>query len=145
MGQSAPLIFYASIMEVHIKPSRSGRMQYVADIYEVEIETNNGATPVDTFGGNQRKGGLSGFAKGAVHTILGFKSATRVEGTPDFDWLDAIVNHTILTLYGTIVGDTTGRRRRYEGMPLTDKEGFGLSKPSMNDIRIHCGPPTYTR
>ncbi len=145
MGQSAPLIFYASIMEVHMKPSRGGKLEYVADLIEVEIETSNNAQPVDTFGGNNKKGGLSGFSKGAVHSIIGFKAATRVEGAPDFNWLDVIVNQTILTMFGTIVGDTTGKRRRYEGMALTDKEGFGLSKPSMNDIRMHCGPPSSTR
>jgi hypothetical protein len=143
--QPQPLIFYASIMEVHVKASRGGQLVYVADINEVTIKTSNGAQPVDTFGGDNKKGGLSGFSKGPVHSVLNFKSATRVEGAPEFDWLTAVAEHTLLTLYGFIVGDQNGKRRKYEGMPLTTDENFGLGKPSMNDIQIHCGRPSFTR
>ena len=142
--QPQPLLFYASVMEVHVKPSRGGRMQYVSDIYEVSIKTSNGASPVDTFGGDNKKGGLSGFSKGPVHSIITFKSATRVEGAPEFSWIDAVADHQILTLFGFIVGDQNGKRRKYEGMPLTNDETFGLGKPSMNDIQIHCGRPSFS-
>lgn len=142
--QGEPLIFYASTMEVHVKPSRSGRLQYVSDISEVELNMTNGSQPVDTFGAQNKKGGLAGFTKGPVHTIITFKTATRVEGAPEFSWIDAVNGHTILTIKGYIVGDASGKKRTYEGMPLSSQESFGLGKPSMNNIQIHCGPPAFT-
>jgi len=145
MPQGDPLIFYASVMHVHVKASRSGRLQYVADINEVTIKTGNGSTPVDTFGAQSKKGGLAGFTRGPVHSVINFKSATRIEGTPEFDWLDAITNYTLLTLKGYIMGDTSGKKRMYEGMPISSDENFGLGKPAMNDIQIHCGPPVVDK
>lgn len=141
MPQGSPLIFYASIMEVHVKPSRGGVLQYVGDINGVTIKTSNGSSPVMTFGAQNKRGGLGGFTKGPVESVITFKSATRIEGTPEFNWLDAIVNHTLLTLKGAILGDTSGKKRTYEGMAITLDEDFGLGKPSAADIQIHCGPP----
>lgn len=142
---SQPLLQYASIMEVHLKPSLGGKLQYVSDLNDVELDISNGSQAVHTFGADEKKGGLGGFSRGAVETIVAFKSATRIEGAPEFDWVDAIVNFKILTLLGYIVGDTSGKRVQLEGMPQTIKQGFGLGKPSMADIRIHCGRPKYVR
>ncbi len=140
-----PLLYYASTMEVHIKVSRGGKLTYVADINEVDIDLRNNAQAVHTFGADGKRGGLGGFSKGPVETIITFKSATRVEGAPEFDWMDAVINHKYLTLIGFIQGDTSGKRRKYEGMPLTNKETFGLGKPSMADIQLHCGRPDFVR
>jgi hypothetical protein len=144
--QPQPLIFYASIMEVHVRPSRGGRLVYVSDINEVMIKLSNGATGVDTFGADNKRGGLGGFAKGPVHNMLTFKSATRVEQTElEFDWISAVQEHMLLTVQGYIVGDQSGKRRKYEGMPMSLDESFGLGKPSMADIQIHCGRASLIR
>ena len=144
--QPQPMLFFASIMEVHVKASRGGVLYYVGDINKVQLKLANGAQAVDTFGGDNKQGGLSGFSKGSVHTIVTFDSFTRVEQADlEFDWITAVSDQTLLTIIGRIVGDTSGRRRRYEGMPTNLDEDFGLGKPNMNQIGVHCGRPTLTR
>jgi hypothetical protein len=140
--QSQPLISFASVMQVHVKP-RGGRLQYVADLHNCKLAHAKGNKPVNTFSGNARKGGLAGFSKGPFETVITFETAIRIEGAPQFSFVQSMANDEFLTIYGQIEGDTSGKRVRYEGQILRADWDFGLDKPSNESVTIHCGAPTF--
>jgi hypothetical protein len=140
--QSAPLISYASVMQCHIK-ARGGVLSYVADLMDVKLAHESGDKPVNTFCGDAKRGGLSGFSNGPFQTVVTFSTAIRIEGSPQFSFIEAMRNKQTLTIYGQIEGDTTGRRAKYEGRVLRADWDFGLEKPSSQAVTIHCGAPSF--
>ncbi len=128
-----PLVTYVSKMEVHLQAD-GGPLVYMGDIMRCRISSKSGDNPVNTFGGAEGKGGLSGFSDGPFESMINFDKAVPRLGE-DFNLLDAMLNHRNVTVRGTV----GTKRREYQGRCLSTEEEFDLTKASTNAVQIHCG------
>lgn len=134
-----PIVKYVSKMEVHLQ-KEGGPLTYQGEIQRCRISSKSGDNPVETFGGANGKGGLSGFTDGAFSTEITFDRAVPKNGE-DFDLLEVMLNHQNVTLMGTV----GKKRRKYEGRIMTTDEDYDLQKPSSNTCKIMAGEPESVR
>lgn len=129
------LVKYVSKMEVHLKAD-GGTLSYEGDIFRVRISHSSGDQPVETFGGNRGRGGISGFTDGSGRAEITFDKAIPRAGRT-FDMLGTMYSHKDVTLYGQVGNE----RRKYEGRIMSVDEDYGLNNPSAENTKIVCGEP----